>query len=396
MAAAADQLSALVNLISGIQGKSSTTKTSGGTTTQQTNVSDQGIQEILNQILSGSGGVKDVGSAARKSGLYNSTTEDSLLSQLYATAANKAELARSPTVTTTAPQTQTTKQEGVGLGTTAATLGGAFLASQALNLGSKVLSPLIESGANSVGSAITDLLGINLSGSDSSGGSGKGLLDNIDFGGYGGFGGTVGGGGTGFNAAEGYGLNTSTLGSFNDSSSVPGAKGINFGMDLDTGNTSAGFSGFGALGGLLGSALSGLVGGSTGGGGGRSGGTSGGSVICTALKDRGLLDKDLHAAGSKYLNQMNPITVIGYQIWGNKIAAKITKGHKGWTKFALPLARSRTALLATAGTFMDHVKHPLGTLTKFIGEPICHLIGLFVPEKTFIEMFKVYNAQKGV
>jgi hypothetical protein len=373
--AAADQLSALMNIISGIQGKSSTTKTSGGTTTQQTNVSDQGIQEILNQILSGSGGVKDVGSAARKSGLYNSTTEDSLLGQLYATAANKAELARSPTVTTTAPQTQTTKQDGVGLGTTAATLGGAFLASQALNLGSKVLSPLIESGANSVGSAITDLLGINLSGSDSGSGSGKGLLDNIDFGGYGGFGGTVGGGGTGFNAAEGYGINTSTLGSFNDSSSVPDAKGINFGMDLDTGNTSAGFSGFGALGGLLGSALSGLVGGSTGGGGGRSGGTSGGSVICTALKDRGLLDKDLHAKGEKYLSTLPAEVTIGYQSWAIAIAEKIEEGDETWTAICLPVARSRTALLASAGTFVDHLRYPLGTITKFLGEPICGLVG---------------------
>jgi hypothetical protein len=372
--AAAEQLNTLMNLISGIQGKSSTTKTSGGTTTQQTNVSDQGIQEILNQILSGSGGVKDVGSAARKSGLYNSTTEDSLLSQLYATAANKAELARSPTVTTTAPQTQTTKQDGVGLGTTAATLGGAFLASQALNLGSKVLSPLIESGANSVGSAITDLLGISLSGSEP-GTNGKGFFDNIDLTSGGGFGGTVGSGSTGFNAAEGYGIDTSTLGSFNDSSSVEGAKGINFGLDLDTGNSSAGISGFGALGGLLGSALSGLVGGSTGGSRGGGGGTSGGSVICTALKNRGLLDKDLHAKGEKYLSQLPKEVTIGYQSWAISIAEKIDEGNKVWTAICLPVARSRTALLASAGTFADHVRYPLGTITKFLGEPACGLLG---------------------
>lgn len=392
--AAIDQLSSLMNLIGGVQGKSSTTKTSGGTTTQQTNVSDQGIQEILNQILSGSGGVKDVGSAARKSGLYNSTTEDSLLGQLYATAANKAELARSPTVTTTAPQTQTTKQDGIGIGGLGTALGGAFLASQALNLGSKVLSPLIESGANSVGSAITDLLGINLGSGSNPSSTSKNTLGDIDFGGYGDFGGSVGSGSTGFNAAEGYGIDTSTLGSFNSSSGTEGAKGLNFGFDMDSGGGSVGVGGFGALGGLLGSALSGLTGGSTGGG--RGGGSSGGSVICTALKDKGLLDKELHAAGAKYLNAMNPITVIGYQVWGNKIATKISQDHKGWTKVSLPIARSRTALLASAGTFMDHIKHPLGTLTKFIGEPVCHVIGLFVPEQTFISMLNTYIAQKGV
>lgn len=391
--AAADQLVSLMNLIGGIQGKSATTKTSGSTTTQQTNVSDQGIQEILNQILSGSGGVKDIGSSARKSGLYNSTTEDSLLGQLYATAANKAELARSPTVTTTTPVTQTTKQEGVGIGNLATGLGGAFLASQALNLGSKLLSPVIESGANSVGSAITDLLGINLGGSGTSSpasDSGKSFFDNVDFVPGGGFGGNIGSGGTGFNAAEGYGIDTSTLGSFNDSSSVQGAKGINFGFDLDTGNTSASLGGMGALGGLLGSVFSGLAGGSTGGGSGRSGGTSGGSVICTALKNRGLLDKDLHAKGEKYLSQLPKEVTIGYQSWAIAIAEKIEAGDETWTTICLPIARSRTALLASAGTFIDHLRYPLGTITKFLGEPVCGLVGRVILNNN------TFKAQKGV
>lgn len=393
--AAADQLTALMNLIGNVQGKSQTTKTSGGSQTTQTPVSDAGIQEILNQILSGSGGVKSIGSRARSSGLYNSTTEDQLLGELYATAANKAELARTPTVTTTVPTTQTTTQEGTGVAPLLGTLGGAFLASQAINIGSKVLSPLVESGANSIGSAITDLLGIS-GGEVGSGGSTKGFFDNIDLTSSGGFGGGFGGGSTDISAPEGYGINTSTLGNFGTSSDVQGAKGVNFGLDLDTGSTSAGVGGFGALGGLVGSLISGISGGSVSSGGGRGGGTSGGSVICTALKDQGLLDKELHAAGAKYLNAMSPITVIGYQVWGNKIAAKISEGHKGWTKVALPIAKSRTSLLASAGTFMDHVKHPLGTLTKFIGEPVCHVVGLLVPESTYTAMLKTYIAQKGV
>lgn len=381
--AAADQLTALMNLIGNVQGKSQTTKTSGGTQTTQTNVSDQGIQEILNQILSGSGGVKTIGTAARKSGLYNSTTEEQLLGELYATAANKAELARTPTVTTTAPTTQTTKAEGTGVAPLLGTLGGAFLASQAINIGSKVLSPLVESGANSIGSAITDLLGI---GSDSvaSGSNGKGIFDNIDVTSGGGFGGGFGGGDTSISAGEGYGLNTSTLGSFESSSGVPGAKGINFGFDTDTGATSASIGGLGALGGLLGSVISGLSGGSTGGGGGGNG-TSGGSVICTALKDRGLLDKELHKAGDAYLKQLPVEVKIGYHYWAVPIAAKIAAGHEGWTKVCLPVARSRTALLATAGTFADHVRYPLGSVTKFLGEPVCKLLGKLILKN---EMFK--------
>ena len=396
--AAADQLAGLMQLINGVKGSSSTTKSSGGTTTQQANVSDQGVNQLIQQILSGSGGVKTIGNRARASGLYNSTSEDTLLGNLYATAANQAELARTPTVTTTSGQTQTTKQEGTGIGNLAGTLGGAFLASQALNLGSKALAPAIESGSNYVSDLLGSLFGGSVASTDggSSGSttSKKGLGD-VDFGGYGGFGGNIGSSGTGITTGEGYGLNTSTLENFGGSSAQDGAVGLNFGFNTDTGGTSVGVGGLGAIGGLLGSVISGLGGGSSGSSG-SGGGGGGGSVICTALKDKGLLDKELHALGSAYLNTMHPVTVVGYQVWGNKIATKINQGHKGWTKLALPIAKSRTALLATSGSFMDHLKYPLGTVTKFIGQPICHVIGLFVPEQKFVSLLKMYLNQKGV
>lgn len=386
--AAANQLQGLLSLIDSVEGKSQTTKTSGSTTTQQTNVSDQGVQQLINTILSGRGGVKDIGSRARGSGLYNSTSEDILLGNLYSTAANQAELARTPTVSTTAPQTSTTKQEGLGIGGLATNLGGVFLASQALNLGGKLLSPAVDAGAG----YLSDILGIDLGNGES---GTKTKLKNVDYSVGGGFNAGGGGGDTTIASGEGYNIDTSTLGSFGRSSSIPGAKGINFGVNADTGATSVGVGGLGAIGGLIGSLVSGLGSGSSSGGSSSGGGgTSGGSVICTALKDLGLLDKDLHAAGAKYLNSMHPITVVGYQIWGNKIAAKIRAGDKNWTKVALPIARSRTALLASSGSFMDHVKNPLGTLTKFIGEPVCHIIGLCVPESKFVPLVLAYYAQK--
>lgn len=394
--AAADQLAGLMQLINGVKGSSSTTKSSGGTTTQQTNVSDQGVQTLINSILSGSGGVKDIGNRARSSGLYNSTSEDVLLGNLYSKAANQAELARTPTVTTTSGQTQTTKAAGTGIGNLAGTLGGAFLASQALNIGSKALAPAVAAGGNYVSDLLGSLFGGSVAGTDSgssSSSTSKKSLGDVDFGGYGGFGGDIASSGTGITTGEGYGINTSTLGNFGGSSANQGGVGLNFGFDTDTGGSSVGVGGLGAIGGLLGSIVSGLGGGNSSGGG---GGSSGGSVICTALKDRGLLDKELHTLGSAYLNTMHPITVIGYQVWGNKIAAKINQGHKGWTKFSLPIARSRTALLATSGSFVDHLKYPLGTITKFIGEPICHVIGLCVKESVFIKMAQAFHNQKGV
>lgn len=68
---------ALLGLINGGKDKkvSSTTTTGGGSTTKQTNLSDVAVQEQIDRILSGSGGVRDIGNAARRSGLYNSTTE---------------------------------------------------------------------------------------------------------------------------------------------------------------------------------------------------------------------------------------------------------------------------------------------------------------------------------
>lgn len=394
--AALDQLSGLMSVINGVKGQSQTTTTSGGTKTQQTNVSDQGVQQLINSILAGPGGVKNIGARARSSGLYNSTSEDTLLGNLYATAANQAELARSPTVTTQAPSTSTTTSKGAGVGDLAAGLGGAFLASQALNIGAKVLGPSVSQGTDYITDLLGGLLGTSSGDSGSSTGKKSGnILDGIDFGGFGGsVGGTNASSGTGISTGEGYGLNTSTLGNFGGSGGVQGGKGLNFGMDLDSGAGSVGVSGLGAIGSVLGPLLGGLVGGSSSGG--SSGGTSGGSVICTALKDKGLLDKELHLAGAKYLAQMNPVTVVGYQVWGRKIAVKIDQGHKGWTKFTLPFARSRTALLATSGTLADHLKHPLGTLTKFVGEPICFLIGSCVPEITFNFIRSTLHNPKGV
>lgn len=385
--AAIDQLTGLMSLINGVKGQSQTTKTSGGTQTSQTNVSDQGIQEILNSILSGSGGVKDIGSRSRNSGLYNSTSEDLLLGNLYATAANKAELARSPTTVTTAPQSSTTNTQGTGIGGLAGTLGTAFLASQALNIGSKALAPTIESGANYVSDLLGGLFGTGGTGGSvtSDTGSSKksgSIFDNIDFGGSSGtIGGTSASSGTNFSSGEGYGLNTSTLGNFSGGSGTSDAKGLNFGMNLDSGQGSVGIGGFGALGSILGSVLGGLTGnsGSSGSGGGSS--SSGGSVICTALKDRGLLDKELHAVGNDYLNSLPMEVKIGYQSWAIEIADKITEGNVAWTEVCLPFARSRTNLLATSGSIIDHIKYPLGTLTKFIGEPICGMIGKSILRK---------------
>lgn len=343
--AALDQLTSLASLLGTVQGRSQTSKTSGGTTTQQTNVSDQGVSELINQILSNSSnGVQSIGRSARNTGLYNSTSEDLLLQNLYATAANQAELARSPTTSTTSGTTTTTNAAGTGIGTLAATVGGAALLNSALNS---------DIGQNLIGSIFGGGLGTNKKTTEADNTIGS-IASSLDLSNV-------------FNAAP-------TAGSQNIS--IPDTKMFNFGLDLDSGNSSGGvsYSGGSGSGGLMqlaSTALSGLVGSSL-------GSSGGGSVICTALMKRGLLDKELYNKGSQYLLTLPKETVLGYHSWALGVAEKISNGHKGWIKVCLPFATSRTKLLATSGKVTDHIKHPLGTLTKFVGEPVCWVIGKYL------------------
>ena len=372
--AAADQLVGLMNLIKGVQGSNtqSTTTTSGGQSTQQTQLSDAAVQEQIKRILSGSGGVKDIGNSARRAGLYNSTSEELLLGNLYATAANQGEIARAPIVTTSAPQTKVTNAEtpGAGIGAVAATIGGAA----ALNalLGSDV--------AKSAGNSLLSAIGLG-----STPGKKNDILDEtssaISF-------------GAGPDTAVGI---TGSIGSSSPGSSFSGDSfgsqvgqglpGVNEGQVGATGNyqSGGGFDLVGSVGSALsgffsGGGLGGLVGAVTGGTGsnGANGSTTGGSIICTALMEKGLLSAEQYAAGDKYIKQVSLITKVGYYSWAQGIAWKIRNGNKFWTKVCLPFARGRTALLASRGTFVDHVVHPLGTLTKFVGEPVCWMIGMKV------------------
>lgn len=369
--AALDQLTGLMNLLNGINGQSETTTTSGGTQTTQTNLSDAAVQEQIKRILAGSGGVRDIGGSARRSGLYNSTSEDLLLGNLYATAANQGEIARAPTVTTTAPQTQTSTREGAGLGQTAALIGGAAALNAVLN----------SQTAKNAGNSLLDLIGIGGSSGTNIGGSDV-ATTGVNFGGNGfqlggtlvdGNGAAAGFSGDSFSSQQSLGL-PGTGGTTGASGNVSSGD-SDFDLLGSIGNAVSGFFSGGGLGGLVGAVQGGF------GGGGSSGGTSGGSIICTALIHHGLLNPDHYALGEAYIKQVPMETKVGYYAWAAPIAAKIRAGNKFWTKVCLPFARSRTALLATRGTFTDHIRHPLGSLTKFVGEPLCGLYGRYILRK---------------
>lgn len=374
--AAIDQLTGLVSVLNAVQGGSQkqTSTTSGGSQTQQTQLSDEAVNERIRQILRGPGGVRDIGGAARRSGLYNNSTEELLLGNLYSSAAAQGEIARAPTVTTSTPQTTTTKVEtpGMDLGAIAGTVAGAAL-----------LNQVIGTGGNLIGDGISNLLGFGGSGStrrtlDTL--AQEGLTGGVNF----------GDGNYGLSAALNEGPGISFSGDSFGAQLSQGLPGTGTGVgsagldgtrrndnnefDLAGAVTNAigGLLGGGGIGGLVSGITSGLGGGSAGGGG---GGTSGGSVICTALMEKGELDEKLYAAGSKYLKELNPLTKVGYHLWAIGVASRIRKGSKMAATICRPFARSRTALLATNGGVWDHLKHPLGAITKYVGEPACYVIG---------------------
>ena len=139
MAAELSQLTDLAGAITTLSGGKTKTKR-----TTQTNISDQGVNELIRGILAGPGGVASIGSATKRAGLYNSTTEEQALGDLYARAANQAELARSPTSVD-----QEVQAPGADLATLGLTLAGSALTRSVLDKGlagtGKVISDKVGS-----------------------------------------------------------------------------------------------------------------------------------------------------------------------------------------------------------------------------------------------------------
>ena len=109
--------------------------------TQQTKITPEGVTRIINDILAGESGLGRIGSATRKSGLYNSTTQELLVNDLLSRAATRAELAGAPTTTTT-------DVKGAGLMPLVTTIGGSALLNSILKNGVKgTLNTVLGKGA---------------------------------------------------------------------------------------------------------------------------------------------------------------------------------------------------------------------------------------------------------
>lgn len=378
--AAVDQLNSLASILQTVQGSETKQKTKS-TQTQQTQISDTGVNKLIQDILAGPGGVRSIGGAARSTGLFNSTTEDLLLGDLYSRAAVSAELARSPTVTTT-NQTLTQETPGIGIGGLAAGIAAGQAGKLLFGQGGKggllegagdAISSLFgggEAAAATTGAAVSAgapaataaLSGATGSAAVNAGvaGTAGGALASTGAGA-----GTAGAGAAGA-AGQGFGLNASTAiplgGTF-----LAGLLGGREASQEPASLAMSAIAGAAALGpiGLIAAPLASIAGGFL----------RDLSVVCTALHNKGLITRQLHRAGDKYFQTVGPVTKVGYWMWGTWVAKKIDSGSVFWTLFTLPIVKSYLRFLSGPKTLLSCYDHPLGGIAHFLGEPACKLLG---------------------
>lgn len=160
----------ILDLIGLITGKSSSTSSSGGsTTTQKANISDAGIKEMIQQILSGPGGIASIANAEHSAGLYGGSTATLLTNNLVTQTAAKLAAAQAGTTTTTADNKNSTTKTDPAINPLKA--GGALLATSALHnilqgaglggidAGAGSIADLLKSGGSGLASLLKGITG---------------------------------------------------------------------------------------------------------------------------------------------------------------------------------------------------------------------------------------------
>ncbi|MBK8200433.1 MAG: hypothetical protein IPK75_18955 [Acidobacteria bacterium] len=139
-------------------------------------------------------------------------------------------------------------------------------------------------------------------------------------------------------------------------------------------------------GGLLQNAVLGAVGGLGAIGGALGGIAKVGRVICSELHAQGLLDAQTLAIDTEYSRQhISHITARGYHAWAVPYVRLMRRSPLA-TKAALPIARWRAEELA----FQVGLRaRPCwrGKVVRWVFEPLCWLIGLFVAESEYSQRY---------
>lgn len=385
MLASAGDISQLFN------GKTSsqTTSTSGSTRTSGLDVSPQGVQALIDQILQGTNGLAAVSSGQKGAGLYDSTVNQQLTNDLTSRTAGEVAKATAKTVETTTPSTTTVNTvvpPSLDLGSTLLTAGAGVLGKKVLDKAGgtieDVLGNIFSGGAtapaaSSLVNGVQGLLGSS---------SGLGFIDNAASG--------IFDSGVGNLASSSFG-GLDFLGSGDVLGGLPVA---GIGLDLLSGKpedalgAGAGYLLGNALipgvGGPLGSLVSDIIPvgdilGNVAGGIGDAVGGIFGSVVCTELFRQGIMSKELYANDVSYaLKHMEHRTLTGYRYWGIPVVELMRKS-KVVTRIAAFFAINRAHYIASIYGNIPYKKHKafIGRIINAVGVPMCNLISVFVTPK---------------
>jgi hypothetical protein len=394
MLASAGDISSLFN------GTESTTKTSGGTVTQGLDISQQGVDKMIQDILASTQGLAAVSQGQRGAGIYNSSTNQQLTNDLLdRTTASVARDTAKSVQTTSGGQTTVQQAPKLDLATTLLTTGAGVIGKKILDSGTidNVLGGIgdIFSGGSSApaSSLVSGVQGLIGSGSglsfiDSAASGASGISDVI-----GGISGDAFGGLDFLGGAD----------SFAGGLPIAG-----IGLDLLSGNpedalgTAAGYLIGNALlpgiGGPLGSLVSDIIpvgdifsgigdlasslfGGLFG----------GGSVVCTELLTQGIMSPELYRSDIAYAHaHMETRTLDGYRFWGiplvrlmrtSSLATKIT----AW--FAINRAHYIASLNPLTAHLADSRRAVVGKRINAVGVPICNFISLFITPKDWSVLY---------
>lgn len=340
----------------------------GGTSSQttQSNITPEGMNYLLTQILSGSQGLAPIASGEKTAGLYNSTGRTQMLNDLSVRAAG--ELA--------AKQAGTTTQNRTNPSISALPILAAFA-------GTKLLGPTVKTGMSKLGIPTFDEAAAKINEAiwgtgGPGGGTSAGYLSAAD---------TAGGLNPMFGSAAAYDAAIATPAAASEIGGVNAMGDVGMGAGAaETGMASAAASEAGASAAMAEAgattaeaSMAAIEAGSTAAEGAGIAETLAEAaaiwVICTELESQKLLTKQEYLASAVHALDLHPTLLRGYHWWAVPFTQKLRKS-KMLSKLVAPIAVARCRYLLGKLSI-------LGWLTVAVGEPICHLIGFFVPEQNW-------------
>jgi len=145
----------ILSLLSLFTSKSGTTSGSQ-TSSTKSDISKEGMDALLRQILESDRGVASIVSGERKTGLYNSTVNQQLLGDFLSRAAGELAVKQAGTTTTSTSSQSQSQDPTLNPGKTAGVVLGASLLNPSISRGLKEAG--IEGGIGGLGKGLADLI----------------------------------------------------------------------------------------------------------------------------------------------------------------------------------------------------------------------------------------------